>query len=138
MQVSPSGMASASQADSGEFDSRHLLHVPADFPKKFAGFFLQPMQRAGGKDKFQALRKKIRPGGQKIVSAGSVASRQVFPLYQSSGRSSEAHAFPLLKEVSRNKSRLLSAAQSARMDEDVLSSCTPAPQRDTPSETMLR
>ena len=25
MQVSPSGMASASQADSGEFDSRHLL-----------------------------------------------------------------------------------------------------------------
>ena len=26
MQVSPSGMAAASQAASGEFDSRHLLH----------------------------------------------------------------------------------------------------------------
>ena len=46
-------------------------------------------------------------------------------------------AFPS-PEFSRSKSRLLSAAQSARMDEDVLSSCTPAPQRDTPSETMLR
>ena len=27
MQVSPIGMASASQADSGGFDSRHLLHL---------------------------------------------------------------------------------------------------------------
>ena len=27
MQVSPSGMAAASQAVPGEFDSRHLLHI---------------------------------------------------------------------------------------------------------------
>lgn len=36
MQVSPSGMASASQADSGEFDSRHLLHKKIS---EFSGIF---------------------------------------------------------------------------------------------------
>ena len=38
MQESPSGMASASQADSGGFDSRFLLHHPRG--SKPRGFFL--------------------------------------------------------------------------------------------------
>ena len=38
MQVSPSGMASASQADSGEFDSRHLLHKSTSFDKGLVDF----------------------------------------------------------------------------------------------------
>ena len=36
MRESPNGMASASQADSGEFDSRHLLHEKSPFWGFFA------------------------------------------------------------------------------------------------------
>ena len=34
MQVSPSGMAAASQAVPGEFDSRHLLHNQKKHPRR--------------------------------------------------------------------------------------------------------
>ena len=38
MQVSPSGMAAASQAVPGEFDSRHLLHKSTSFDKGLVDF----------------------------------------------------------------------------------------------------
>ena len=46
MQVSPSGMAAASQAASGEFDSRHLLQLkkhPIFFRVFFTCNFLSPL-----------------------------------------------------------------------------------------------
>ena len=46
MQVSPSGMAAASQAASGEFDSRHLLQSkkhPIFFRVFFTCDFLSPL-----------------------------------------------------------------------------------------------
>ncbi len=39
MQVSPSGMAAASQAVPGEFDSRHLLQKTTSFDKKLVVFY---------------------------------------------------------------------------------------------------
>ena len=42
MQVSPSGMAAASQAASGEFDSRHLLQkIPIEWR---SGFFIYSLR----------------------------------------------------------------------------------------------
>ena len=38
MQVSPSGMAAASQAVPGEFDSRHLLQKSTSFDKELVDF----------------------------------------------------------------------------------------------------
>ena len=39
MQVSPSGMAAASQAAPGEFDSRHQLQKSTSFDKKLVDFY---------------------------------------------------------------------------------------------------